>query len=170
MDYGNGGGSLHYNPTTALDNLTELDGPGVISGRKGAIASMAHHFQIATDTEPVFSHRHQFEHRHNIMHGDGTFFESELQRLTLDGKPGLRSGVLSAEQKKEVANSWVAGHYPSPGGLVENNDLLGQIKKYTLKNETYLPEDRNGLVAKISSLLPPDMTAPKANLAGKRAI
>jgi hypothetical protein len=61
--------------------------------------------------------------------------------------------TLDEADKQEVLQNLVAGQYPALKQPTIS-DTLGAVETYGLKNETYLPKEREALKAKVQKLLP----------------
>ncbi|KAG9247021.1 hypothetical protein BJ878DRAFT_494663 [Calycina marina] len=153
-----------YEPGTTLEALMQRgDGTAVQSSAQGVLADVMHKLRTGTGTMDGF--RHASEHRSQILRGTGvTAFGSRE-----DAKAGKRflkertSGLnkkrvdmqrLSEDDKGKLSDAWVAGHYRMPESPATLGDAVGMVGAYSIRNETYLPEDARKFEEKLRSLLP----------------
>ncbi|KAH8592102.1 hypothetical protein B0O99DRAFT_597448 [Bisporella sp. PMI_857] len=150
-----------YESATTLEAL-QLQGAPVLSSPQGLLSNITH--KLRTGTGTLSGYRHANEHRAQILRGTGVsaFYTSEdakearkyLKHRTTGGKNKRVDLVqLSEEDKEKLSKAFAAGHYVKPE-TTPLDDVLGQVKRYTLMNETVLPEQARKLEDKIRSLLP----------------
>jgi hypothetical protein len=74
--------------------------------------------------------------------------------------------TLNESQRQEILQNMVAGHYQAVKQPT-TSDTLRSVDTYGLKNETYLPKDRETLKAKVQRLLPASKAASPARKAAR---